>query len=577
MNHIQNTQRRPSAWLRLAVVLLTAFAAVSCGKDEFGEALTAPSGQGGFALTVCDGGFASADGPQTRAQENGFTTEFTAGDQAGLYAVADDGTLLLANVLVTATAGTAGSIEWTFTAGASFRHTEGIQYFLYYPYQAGGTDQVDTQSTASADGFFQPLIEGWQPKTDQSEYDDYTASDLMVAKGTVGEVKEHVVPLTFSMEHKMALALVEDHGILYHITSYHSKQTLCDFNFLAGGNSKFTDERKKPYPDDECKYTYRYIVHPSQTAVLPGRYPDLETLEYHYFEIAVNEGDITPGNYKRYKVDGGMTEQTGDYHELGLVRTGDLFCPENDDWYLVPPEVEQLADDDEVVGIVFQTYKRRFGTAELAYLAEHGRDKKMHGLVVSTTVLTQNNDAILPIITYGPSQDEGLRKCKTKKDIYNDISGLYNCGHVSQNYSDQSAGETFENHSAFQVVKAFNGKTPVPSNTTGWYLPAAGQMWDVFQHLGKSKELAADAEQTSSENPNKGYQWPHGEKILESLNSWMPGGSEAFITGQNFFTSSESSVNNCRVWCLQSGDNNDLWCYDLSKMTVGYVRPVLAF
>lgn len=171
-----------------AVVLLAA----SCEQEELPG--VGADGTQTLAITVTDGGYAPADRnggssagvPQTRAAENGYTTEFTAGDECGLYIVRG-GELAYANVKLTATAATDGTLTWQPEAGVTL--TGGFKdeaYFLYYPYQedADMKDQTDASATDDA-AFFAPLVSTWQPQADQSKYaEGYTASDLMTATGT---------------------------------------------------------------------------------------------------------------------------------------------------------------------------------------------------------------------------------------------------------------------------------------------------------------------------------------------------------------------------------------------------------
>ena len=45
----------------------------------------------------------------------------------------------------------------------------GESHFLYYPYQENMKDKV-TASATSDEEFFAPLINGWQPEADQSNF-----------------------------------------------------------------------------------------------------------------------------------------------------------------------------------------------------------------------------------------------------------------------------------------------------------------------------------------------------------------------------------------------------------------------
>ncbi len=82
------------------------------------------------------------------------------------------------------TTDTDGSLVWQSPTGVTLAGgLSGEYYFLYYPYQEDMTDKVTASTTNDAD-FFAPLISGWTPATDQSEYANYTKSDLVTAAGT---------------------------------------------------------------------------------------------------------------------------------------------------------------------------------------------------------------------------------------------------------------------------------------------------------------------------------------------------------------------------------------------------------
>ena len=106
-------------WVAAAVLL-----AASCEQEELPG--VGADGTQTLAITVTDGGYAPADRdggspagvPQTRAVENGYITKFTAGDACGLYIVRG-GELAYANVKLTATAATDGTLTWQPEAGVT--------------------------------------------------------------------------------------------------------------------------------------------------------------------------------------------------------------------------------------------------------------------------------------------------------------------------------------------------------------------------------------------------------------------------------------------------------------------------
>ena len=216
---------------RTAALLLLVMLAAACTKeDDFaappgdGMANTAP-----LSITVTDGAYASAETPDngnepdTRAVERGYGTEFTKGDRIGLYVVEmkdasnpgnTNRAFLHQNLCLTH-----DGTGWTLPADTELTHqppTGGeILYFAYYPYQDNMANKVDILAqrfgnpTTEARHFFRDLISGWRPANDQSTYEAYTASDLMVARGEVAKRTDGTdgSVLSFTMEHQMPLAV----------------------------------------------------------------------------------------------------------------------------------------------------------------------------------------------------------------------------------------------------------------------------------------------------------------------------------------------------------------------------------
>ena len=215
-----------------------------------------------------------------------------------------------------------------------------------------------------------------------------------------------------------------------------------------------------------------------------------------------------------------------------------------------------------VVGIVFQTDKSRIGPKEKEKL---GGEDKAHGLVMALKNATTDQ-------RWGPfGQDEGLTKCVTKADDYNDISGYGNCEHIRTNRGN------FDNYPAFKAAYDYNTTCPVSATTTGWYLPASGQWWNILQNLGGCPVFAKQDEQTSSQSGD--FTWTGQGDVPAALNAWMEkiatDSKDNFRNGDWLWSSSEYSDKRARFWYVSS---RGTVCSDwTSKSSDVDVRPVLAF
>lgn len=537
--------------LQAALLLLLV---VSCTQEEF------PAAQDKalqLTISVTDGGYTSTEGKTTRAVENGYTTEFTEGDACGLYMVRG-GKPVYSNVKLTAEKDAAtGGIMWKTDGTTLAAGMDGESYYLYYPYQAdmAGKTATPAEGAVMTDAeFFKPLIDGWQPGDDQSTHAAYTASDLMTAGGSTTGTG-NTIHLSFAMKHRMALAVIEMPKTVYKFIDANVP------DYTVGAEATFTGTAK---PLRMADGTYRYLVHSSMPTI-EGCY-DGGNRE---FTITTSASHPVVGEYKRYKVDGAAeTIKNVTYAESGIARIGDFYCTKNNGTtgYLIPKEADETTvQAAKVVGIVFQTDKSRIGAKEKEKLGGEGN---VHGLVMAVkNIATRQAWGLF-------GMDEGLTTCRTKADNYNDISGYGNCEHIRTNRGN------FDSYPAFKAAYDYNTTCPVPATTTGWYLPASGQWWDILQNLGGCPALADVTQQTSPDIAGE-FLWKSQGDVPAALNKWMEniavGDKDTFNNLVSFCSSSEHSKYHTWYWILNNfqGMVRCIWAdkFDGSDN----VRPVLAF
>lgn len=540
--------------LQAALLLLL----VSCTQEEF-PAVQDKAQQ--LTISVTDGGYTSAvenmkTRVETRAVENGYTTEFTEGDACGFYMVRG-GKPVYSNVKLTAEKDAAtGGIMWKTDGTTLAAGMDGESYYLYYPYQAdmAGKTATPAEGAVMTDAeFFKPLIDGWQPGDDQSTHAAYTASDLMTAGGSTTGTG-NTIHLSFAMKHRMALAVIEMPKTVYKFIDANVP------DYTVGAEATFTGTAK---PLRMADGTYRYLVHSSMPTI-EGCY-DGGNRE---FTITTSASHPVVGEYKRYKVDGAAeTIKNVTYAESGIARIGDFYCTKNNGTtgYLIPKEADETTvQAAKVVGIVFQTDKSRIGAKEKEKLGGEGN---VHGLVMAVkNIATRQAWGLF-------GMDEGLTTCRTKADNYNDISGYGNCEHIRTNRGN------FDSYPAFKAAYDYNTTCPVPATTTSWYLPASGQWWDILQNLGGCPALADVTQQTS---PDTGeFLWKSQGDVPAALNKWMEniavGDKDTFNNLVSFCSSSEHSKYHTWYWILNNfqGMVRCIWAskFDGSDN----VRPVLAF
>jgi len=545
--------------LQAALLLLLA---ASCTQEEFPAAQDKARQ---LTISVTDGGYntSAVDGKITRAVENGYTTEFTEGDACGLFMVRglySDKKMIYSNVKLTAERDAAtGKLTWKPEAGTTLEGgLSDEEYYLYYPYKADLDDTVISKLLEYAImnpqlPFFYPLVNRWPVEVDQSSYADYTASDLMTASCTP-TLENGKLRLDFVMAHELPLVVIEMPKTVYKFIDANVP------DYTVGAEATFTGTAK---PLRMADGTYRYLVHSSMPTI-EGCY-DGGNRE---FTITTSASHPVVGEYKRYKVDGAAeTIKNVTYAESGIARIGDFYCTKNNGTtgYLIPKEADETTvQAAKVVGIVFQTDKSRIGAKEKEKLGGEGN---VHGLVMAVkNIATRQAWGLF-------GMDEGLTTCRTKADNYNDISGYGNCEHIRTNRGN------FDSYPAFKAAYDYNTTCPVPATTTGWYLPASGQWWDILQNLGGCPALADVTQQTS---PDTGeFLWKSQGDVPAALNKWMEniavGDKDTFNKLVSFCSSSEHSKYHTWYWILNNfqGMVRCIWAskFDGSDN----VRPVLAF
>lgn len=423
-----------------------------------------------FLITVTDGGYASETTDDTgkagsRATENGYTTAFTDGDQCGLYIVRG-GEIVYDNICLTATADAGGNLTWQAPEGTNLGGgLPDEYYFLYYPYQTEMTDKVTVANAASADAaFFAPLISGWQPKADQSNYaTGYTASDLMTASGTTSYA-DGKLSLSFRMTHRMSMAVIEMPETVY---KFSNSPAVPDYTIAVSAD--FSSENK-PYLMSDG--SYRFLVNPvaQEGATLTGSYDNGNKV------FTITPSIVTTGNYKTYKVDGGYKEIT---HTL---QAGDFYL--KDGTLLSKDAVLTDAQKATCVGIVFwvgdatatdQVLKRDFPQCT-------------HGLVVSLKE-TQSAwqmicDPQSSIQSWAETQEfytQGGYYALNKDVILGteslgDIQG-YNNTQILKAYDEAFASYPVTILNSFGVIT--EGVTLPEDKTSGWYLPSPRELAEL--------------------------------------------------------------------------------------------------
>lgn len=478
--HIPNITAAAFVQLASVIVFVSAFLLTGCSENELPSDENTDTNRTTFTIEVSDGGYAPAAGekPDTRATENGYTTQFTAGDKIGVFAVKNrkivDG---VNNLCLVATAETNAdgnsSLVWKIEGGDTPIIPAGATYYAYYPWQSDDNikDKIKPNATNAA-LFFKDVIKGWTPTTNQSTYTDYTGSDLMIASGTPSGKS-----LSFSMQHKMALVVIDLPKTKYKLTDA-SDNELPDYTANGAPDTEFNGFT--PYRMSDG--TYRYLINPAATENLSGSYSNATsaTAEWEF------KAPTTAGQYKKYVVDGGSSKTIEKTHQL---QAGDFFM--KDGTLLGKGETPTDAQQAACIGIVYWVGDI---TGDNYGLLDKKFPDGMHGLVVSLWDMPgPDNGNVNMTWTYGGngyvsdwlgSKNGVTCTWSARPEKFSSIQDT----EQMQGYANTIALEEYnkyiesDNDNQNLRVKPVKGLAtfatthPTPESSSGWYWPSVYEL-----------------------------------------------------------------------------------------------------
>ena len=453
----------PAASLACALILMLA-ACTSDALDELPPAGTDPDARP-LTITVSDGGMYATG--QTRAQERGYSTVFTEGDRIGLYVV-KDGTLEVKNLCLTLQGG-----KWTLPAGTSqLLYSPDRSYHAYYPYQ----DDRDLNGRVSPgdEDFFKSVVYDWPVKINQSTYAQYTASDLMTARGVYSN---HT--LSFAMEHRMSLFILQVPATKY---TYTEK---IDGQEISKSYYRYTAVISKNVYWQENPCTARLLVNTKNPTILdPGPY------EYYYkgnretFYFKYSQLNLQPGKYTVHKVgdnEAGKEEfrplAAGDYY----MQDGSIL-PGNEDVRPFHGELQKSC-----LGVVFWV-----GEIEGIHWTQTGRLKGdrllmrdhpecVHGMVVAMNDASQRavwatgQGETKSTYAWADSFNEfTLGEQADWEEIRKSDTGFGYCSsRLMALYGSRHSDTAFP---ARNAIATYAGEHPVPAGSSGWFLPGKNEL-----------------------------------------------------------------------------------------------------
>lgn len=520
--------KRTESLYRTAALLLLLMLAAACTRDDaFDDAATPGHATGHAArtltITVSDGAYTSAlpeadadtpaaahaathdATPATRTVDEGSATRFTAGDCIGLYVEkarkgADghpdsDIELLHRNLPLTY-----DGTEWKLPADTELKYDpdEGYDlfYFAYYPYQTnmsyyGEPDGKDKEGApaATAPDFFHKLIREWQPKLYQDTYADYTASDLMVARGSLTTCADNISGslLDFKMQHQMVLYIVRfPHTTCTYTETIDGKIKQQSYKLYTGASSDGLwmenplTARRIDNPTKNNPIGYGYYYYDSKLTVRSGSlniYGVGESYRGKCRTITITDQSI-PATEER-------TLQEGDFY----MKDGSILRADACDSKEMPQEVRE-----DCLGVVFWVGEKegvhwtQTGYMEGDRLLTHDHPTCTHGMVVAL----QNASADPVAWATKPLDGKSLwgwAKDFASSGFTDKEKSIWELVYASDSYYGYSRNAHFGLYTAhntdaafpaYEAVKTYAGSHPTPEGCSGWFFPGRNELTTMW-------------------------------------------------------------------------------------------------
>ena len=533
-----------------------------------------PLGTNGWS----DGSSGHIDGP---------VTAYTASDHFGLFAVDKDGKIVISNLDLTSTASATPSI----TLPSGYIYSSQYTYYLYYPYQsdlitnttkynAGGLAQGQTYSGASnADTFFANVITNWTVQSDQSTATNYKASDLQVAKAS---------GTAFTMAHKMGLAIItmstQTPAPRYYLQNNSSFNWIETSETINVSSSSTYESTAKPYIIGTTHY---YI----------SKNDELTSFSTSYSETGLNS---TMEN-----VDNSWNESVSiaSGNTLSLIPSFSQFSYINQQWVLEVGDIifsdrsiTKRRNKNTTAQTIFDTKTASglipvgivFATASTVSMPDYDKESNQnslgnftHGYAMALKRSVNAEDA--GGVTWSASDNTltnpGSSLTMTSSNlgtIISDMNGLKYSHRIRNKYASISACITGHPAVGRALSYTFSGQTSsFPEQTSGWYLPSVGQMYQYIKVFGNTNIL--------NNTPTIGSEyycyWQDCTTIASNINSYLTGalGSSsyfhAFANKQWIWSVSEHSAS----YAWEVAFDGVLYLYGYQKQQKRRVRAVIAF
>lgn len=525
-------------FMKSSMMLMTVSAVLaSCTQEEIVQN-DVPARQA-LNISVNTQDFVSEDGSRaTTGTDENRTTAFVKGDEMGMYVISSDGTVICNNEKFVYN-GTA------WEAANELYYWKNANYIAYYPYNADLTAQniisvekIKTEFARSDDFYTQNTAEA------------YEKADLMLAE--VNSPANGTIQ--FNLAHQFSMVEIN-----VPVRRYKTTEAQGNFEYTApvsltwNTDLKIGDNVVAPYSTG--KGSFRFIV-PSATDLsltLDGCLMYDEGVPVYFGSSTEPQSiNLASGLCKVYNVTYSEVENTVVTRDLEV---GDYYYSDGS----IYPYGNQEGDNDKskpvkdgCIGVIFEV-----GTGVPNTPWTHGSVLALHdsngenGIDAWCKWGTAANTIATNIIA-------DITTPESKTELINKKNGY-----------EMSYSEELGSVEAISKAKAYTVEVPGDDVTSGWYLPAMGQLLDVVAKLGGVTVSNTDNMTT------RGTYSAAIAKISEALvkvDGRATDGSGAY----RWWSTTEKGTDHVYTLVVNEGAVGDRTKYN-STGNENYARPVLSF
>ena len=552
-----------------------AMAAIVTGCNQNNELGTpAPSGEEDVLNVVATANdFVSSDAT-SRVSETDYTTTFKEGDAIGVFVVRD-GEALISNMKMTLGA---DGTTWAGENGAKLYYYKDADYIAYSPYKDADyiayspyTDGLSATSETEIVNYFTTKLEG---TTGQSTLADYQAADLMTASVAAAEVTRGQ-NINFKFAHQMSMIEIKVPIRAYKTSGGYEYSAPLGLKVKIGDKEGFSlctfgKETTGDAGSEVTKGIYRCIVAPSETALnVEGEFQDGSVPVY--FPAAGGAAlSVTPkaGEYKGIDV----KYDYGPYSAERDLQVGDYYYA---DGSIYPNELNNVPETG-CIGKIFS----------LSTTAED----KAHGWVNGYVIALKNVEGTMASATYGKWSSN------TSEVAGGADNAVYSQNATNDGMTDDNKQAVFAAKNGYDMtltlvekgitaaILARNYDCAYPEGTSGWFLPAPGQVVEFLNNMSPnvgsgSWDFSTSNGFTDSSEQTQKTEMLQAVQVAFSIGDFFKGQDIVFDQGgttDRWWTTLE--VDAANAWAVEMKVNGLLKFLPRGKNSNNAsVRPILAF